>query len=200
MKTMIQIAILAAILIPDAAFANPHGGKHHRPPPPVHRPPGGGHDGIHPIRRPPPPPPAPVPPPGHHKHHRHHHPAQVIYVVGGGYAPAAPVVRETVYETSVRPDTSGMRVLSTREFLNAPDLYRGQRVAVHGKVTQSVRGMCGVDYVILDGALRCEFPRDVHYIRGAFSETNRYVTVVGTAVGGWHATASADLVECDRPF
>ena len=117
------------------------------------------------------------------------------------YAPVRRVEPQPVYgSVPIRPDLSGMRILSTREFLSAPDLYRGQRVAIHGKITQSVRGMGGVDYVILDGAVRCEFPRDVRYIRGAFSETNRYVTVVGMAVGGSHATASADLVECDRPI
>jgi hypothetical protein len=109
-------------------------------------------------------------------------------------------VQQVTYNVPVQPQVSTQRVLSTQEFLQSRDLYRGQRVAVYGKVTQSVRGMGGVDYFILDGAVRCEFPRDARYIRGAYAETNQYLTLVGTAVGGWHATASADLVECDRPF
>jgi hypothetical protein len=122
-------------------------------------------------------------------------------VVAGGYAPVTRVVQQqTVYSAPVQPAVSGQRVLSTGEFLQGRELYRGQRVAVYGKVTQSVRGMGGVDYFILDGAVRCEFPADVHYIRGAYAETNQYVTIMGTASGGWHATASGDLVECDRPF
>ena len=110
-----------------------------------------------------------------------------------------PVVQNITYTTRSLPETSTGRALTTREFLQGRDSYRGQRVAVCGKVTQSVRGMGGVDYFILDGVVRCEFPRD---IRGgnAQAATDQYVTVVGLATGSWHATASADLVECARPF
>jgi hypothetical protein len=95
---------------------------------------------------------------------------------------------------------SAERPLSTREFLKGRDSYRGQRISVCGRVTQSVKGMAGLDYMILDGAVRCQFPRDARYIRRTHVETGRCVTITGTAVGGWHATASADLVECSRPF
>jgi hypothetical protein len=111
-----------------------------------------------------------------------------------------PVVQQVTYDTRPAPETSAGRALTTREFLQGRASYAGQRMAVCGKVTQSVRGMGGIDYLILDGVVRCDFPRDARYIRGAYSETNRYVTIVGTAMGGWHATASADLSECDRPF
>jgi hypothetical protein len=87
MKTMIQIAILIAILIPNVTFAKPHGGKHHGPPPvhggPVRKP----HPPIHggPVESPrpnPPRPPSPTPQPGryHHPHppERHHRPISPI--------------------------------------------------------------------------------------------------------------------------
>lgn len=202
MKTMIQIAILVAILAPSTTFGNPHAVRPAAHPSGVIIPAPKPRPTPKPYPRPAPKPsptPTPTPYPVYRKHH-HHRPAPVVYVVAAGYSPASSVVQQTTYNTQARPEASAERTLTPREFLQAPDLYRGQRVAVYGKVTQSVRGMCGVDYFILDGVLRCEFPRDARYIRGAYAETNRYVTIVGTAVGGWHATASADLAECDRPF
>lgn len=223
MKTMIQILILAVILTPAATYANPHSGKHHsnRPvhgkpvskPQPVRRP------GPGPVRRPTPGPKPPAPNPPHRKHrdHDHHHghhghhqqQTRVIYVAGAGHWCRGPVVQQTTHTAPVQPPVASQpvlstqapstQVLSTREFLLGRDLYRGQRVAICGKVTQIARSLVGVNYVILDGAVRCEFPRD---IRGgnAPAATDQHVTIVGLATGGWHATASADLVECARPF
>lgn len=198
MKTMIQLAILAVILTPVATFANPHGGKKHHPAPPIHR---------GPVPKPPKPPPkptptpTPTPPPGHHKHHRHHHQTQVVYVAAAAGSWPQPVVQNVTY-TNTQPLTKSPAtslVLTTREFLQGRDLYRGQRVTVCGKVTQTARSMGGVDYVVLDGAVWCELPRDFRS-NSVGVATDSYVTIVGLATGGWHTTGSADLVKCDRPF
>jgi len=195
MKTMIQIAILAVILTPAATYADPRVAR------PVKRPTGLIMPAPEPHPKPTPKPtpgprPGPTPPPRpvHHKHHHHNHHPQVVYVAAAASSWTRPVVQNITYNTRSLPETSTGRALTTREFLQGRDSYRGQRVAVCGKVTQSVRGMGGVDYFILDGVVRCEFPS------GARVEANRYMTIVGTATGGWHATASADLAECDRPF
>ncbi|MCX6907534.1 MAG: hypothetical protein NTY01_05770 [Verrucomicrobia bacterium] len=207
MKTMIQIAILAVILTPVATYADPRVARPvKRPtglimpaprprPTPVPKPTPGPRPGPTPK-----PTPTPTPRPVHHKHHHHHHHPQVVYVAAAASSWTRPVVQNVTYNnTQPLPETPTGRALTTREFVQGRDSYAGQRVAVCGKVTQSVRGMGGVDYLILDGVVRCEFPRD---IRGgnAQAATDQYVTVVGLATGGWHATASADLVECACPF
>jgi hypothetical protein len=83
-------------------------------------------------------------------------------------------------------------MLSTREFLQARNVFHGQRVAVYGRVTESVCGMGGIDYCILDGVVRCDLPNGVRV------STGRCVTITGTVVG--NANASSDLVECAQPF
>lgn len=208
MKTMIQIAILTVILAPAASYADPRVAKpvkhptgaltpvrkhHPKPPPkpgPIPRPTPGPKPGPKPGPVP------PTPPPGHHKHHHHHHhQPQVIYFAAASSWGRPAVQTITYNNTQPLAETPATgRALTTREFLQGRAGYAGQRVAVCGKVTQSVRGMDGVDYLILDGVVRCEFPS------GARMEANRYVTVVGTVTGGWHATASADLAKCDRLF
>ena len=51
-----------------------------------------------------------------------------------------------------------------------------------------------------DSVVRREFPRDAQSANGVRAGAGRFVTVTGTAAGGWHATASADLVECAHAF
>lgn len=144
---------------------------------------------------------------GHNQHHQSQ--TRVIYVPGSGYWGRGTVVQQNTYTTPTQLQTPSQpvlstqapstQVLSTRDFLLSRDLYRGQRVAICGRVTEVARSLAGVNYVILDGAVWCEFPRD---FRGgnAQAATDQYVTIVGVATGGRNATASADLVECARPF
>ena len=202
MKTMIQIAILAVILTPAATYADPRVAR------PVKRP-----TGLimpapkpHPTPKPhprPAPKPTPAPHPGHRHHHHHHHHAVAVAAAAASaaYVPAADVA-QTVAPATPAPAMlpSGERALTTREFLNGRDRFVGQRVVVFGRVTQAVRGMGGQDYYILDGVVRCEFPRYIQSANGVRVGAGRFVTITGTAAGGWHATASADLVECAHAF
>lgn len=201
MKIMIQMAILAAVLAPTVTFAHPHAARP-APAQPIRVAPALRH---HPGPRPPhPTPPTKPAPPWRHPHppgRPHPRPTSpVVYVVAAGYSPAGSVVQQTTYNTQAQPEVSGQRVLSTREFLQVRDLYRGRRVAVCGTVTQSVRGMGGPDYYILDGVVRCDFPRDAQSANGIHVGTGNYVTVTGTVVGDCRATASTDLVECAHAF
>ena len=105
MNNTIKIAILAAILIPGAAFGNPHGGKKNHPAPPIR---------VAPVRNHPPKPmPQPTPMPVRHpRHHRHHHPVAVAVVVASGrvYNPVPNVVNVSM-DRAVLPSVE--RTLTT---------------------------------------------------------------------------------------
>jgi hypothetical protein len=87
-------------------------------------------------------------------------------------------------------------VLSPAELVKFPEKYTKQCVTVYGRVTHAVKGIGGLDYYILDGVLRCQFPLNSHYTQGMDRETRRNVLMTGTAVGRHHVTAAPDLVDC----
>ena len=192
MKRMIQLAILAAVLMPTAALADPDNPagrptKPHPPSPPRPTPPP---KPGPPSRPTPPPKPAPTPDP-----QRHHQPP-VVWVVRPVYPPAAPVVRWSSYVPQTRPAASKEPALTTRQFLNDRDGLAGQRVAVFGRVTQAVNGMSGLNYYyILDGTVRCELLHDAFSPSTYLTGVGHYVTVTGTVVNNRDATGSADLVQ-----
>ena len=83
------------------------------------------------------------------------------------------------------------------EVVQHPENYAGQHIVVYGRVTQAVKGMSETDYVLLNGACRCHFPRGAKAYERLRQAINSEVFISGTAVGHHHVTTAADMIDCE---
>jgi len=90
--------------------------------------------------------------------------------------------------------------MSTIEFLRSCNSLQGETDKVRCKLTQVVRGMglreSAVDFCILDGTVRCHFPKGDDAAEKYRRYLGCFASVSGVVTGGPGVTASANLENC----
>jgi len=90
--------------------------------------------------------------------------------------------------------------MDAREFKSKCMQYAGQSVSVCGELTQVVKGMgeraSATDFCILDGIVRCHFPKGVDEAEHFRRYIGWFAVATGVVTGGPGVTASANLMDC----
>ena len=215
-KTNLQIAILAAILVPGTLLAGGHGGKHAPARPAAQQRPHVSRPSFmpvtprreqrkpqfHPVR-------APgkiVPNPDRngHKHHNHGHHHNYRYVPVGT---SVVVYNEVAYPSrssrsagnyaAPSMPASGI-VLTSYDVEKATVAPQARRITVTGWVTKAVKGG-GEEYYILNNSIRCEFRPNPMRDAVAHAWTGRQVAITGTVAYTPQGTVAPVLLDCDSP-